>query len=76
MMVSHFSKNVFSVVLRFYDLLVSSTLNSDGNVNLCNCICSMIENLKRSDLSKWSKLDVDRKRLVSHIFIFVRCLCM
>ena len=73
MLVSHVYKNAILVVLRFYDLLMSSKLNFDDNANFRSCICSMFVDLRWSDLLRWSKLDVDWKILVSHVFIF-RCL--
>ena len=68
MLASRVYEHVISVVLRIYDLLMSSKIDFDGNINFRSCKCSMIVDKKWSDLLRWPKLDVDWKLLVSHVF--------
>ena len=69
MLASRVYEHVISVVLRIYDLLMSSKIDFDGNINFRSCKCSMFVDKKWSDLLRWPKLDVDWKLLVSHVFV-------
>ena len=56
MLASRVYDHVISVVLRMYDLLMSSSIGFDGDVNFRSCKCSMFVDKKWSELLRCSKL--------------------